>query len=160
MEMDMDLEQEQEQSRITFGYGMEGPVITAGSVGGSGGLSSLPISLSPSHWTSHTVSLENIDQASITVGTASALDNLTTFGGWGIRFGRVTNTNTNDSIIMSSSKASYTFTRAYNACNGPYCEFTELISIQEGSSRSGSGSGSTSIGACGRGDIDDMDEQA
>eukprot|EP01083_Nonionella_stella_P071161 190991_1 len=152
----MEMEQEQEQSRITFGYGMKGPAITAESA--AGGLSSLlvPLSLSPSYWTSHTVSLENIDQASITVGTASALDNLTTFGGWGIRFGRVTNTNTNDSIIMSSSKASYTFTRAYNACNGPYCEFTELISIQEGSSRSGS----ASSGAGTSGSDDDMDDQA
>jgi len=142
--MEMEEEQEQEQSRITFGYGMKGPAITAGSAG-SWGLSALSLS----YWTSNTVSLENIDRASITVGTASALDNLTTFGGWGIRFGRVAN----DSI-RSSSKHSYTFTRAYNACNGLYCEFTELISIQEGSSRSASSS--TSTGASGSDDFNDQ----
>ena len=66
------------------------------------------------------------------------LDNLTTFGGRRLRFGRVTK----DSI---SSKHACTFTRAKNACNGPFCEFAKLV--QEGSSHSES----TSLG--GNGDI-------
>lgn len=139
------MEQKQEKRKITFGYGMKGPAITTGSAGGSKGVSVpsslVPLSLSPSYWTSHTVPLEDIDLDSITVGTASALDNLRTFGGWGIRFGRVTKTKD----TTSSSKHSYTFTRAYNACNGPYCEFTELIPIREGLSGNVSGSDTRNI---------------
>ncbi len=72
---------------MTFGYGMTGP----------GGL------------TAHTVSLDKIDKENMKIGTATAKDNLMSFGGWGIRMG------------YSRGKLTW----AYNACNGPYLEFDE-----------------------------------
>ena len=54
-----------------------------------------------------------IDISTIITGTASTMDNLMHFGGWGIRYGRGKNGK---------------FTRAYNAANGSYIEFTTKVS--------------------------------
>ena len=68
----------------------------------------------PGGLTAHTSSLRDIDPSSVVVGDASTRDNLAKFGGYGIRYGR--------GGIW-----------AYNAIDGPYCEFEEK---KPGSSRS------------------------
>lgn len=76
---------------VTFGYGVGGPAKT-------------------SRLTAHSSSVANIDPSSVTFGEASVTENVTGFGGWGVRYGLLNGT------------------WAYNAVHsGPYCEFVETV---------------------------------
>eukprot|EP00591_Stephanopyxis_turris_P001983 CAMPEP_0195524072 /NCGR_PEP_ID=MMETSP0794_2-20130614/23717_1 /TAXON_ID=515487 /ORGANISM="Stephanopyxis turris, Strain CCMP 815" /LENGTH=144 /DNA_ID=CAMNT_0040654219 /DNA_START=115 /DNA_END=549 /DNA_ORIENTATION=+ len=75
----------------------------------------------PWGFTSKKVDLKDLD--SIVTGTASWKDNLSKFGGWGIRYDLFHNIGNNgDSDSQSSGWA-------YNASNGPYVD----ISLKDGS---------------------------
>lgn len=63
----------------------------------------------PSGITSHTACIKNIDPSSVITGTATGKENLLKFGGWGIRYSITSNT------------------WAYNARNGQYVEFEEIV---------------------------------
>lgn len=79
------------EDNLSFGYGFLGP-------------STLTNAL-----TSKTMLLRNVDTTSIKVGSASCKENLSQFGGWGIRYG----------------KSDGHWTWAYNAKNGPFVEFQD-----------------------------------
>ena len=79
------------EDKLSFGYGFLGPSTAANA------------------WTSKTVLLRNVDKSSIQVRSSSWKENLSQFGGWGIRYGR--------------SDGHWTW--AYNAKNGPYIEFLD-----------------------------------
>ena len=57
--------------------------------------------------------VKNIEYESIQMGSADWKENFKRFGGWGIRLGRTTD--------------GKHFLWAYNAANGPFVEFTELV---------------------------------
>lgn len=81
---------------ITFGYGMPGQ--------------------QPWACASKTQPLANIKPDSVVIGNASWLDNLSNFGGWGIRYSPGIFNEQGITII------------AYNPANGPYIEFVEMDS--------------------------------
>ncbi len=93
-----DVADDDDEITITFGYGFTRPTSRS--------------------MTSKTVSIKNIDQESITIGNASWKDNLTRYGGWGIRLG------------MFDGDVSI----AYNAKNGDYIEFVVVESSEESTS--------------------------